>query len=925
MKTRKLLAVVCAMVFGMQSGYAADRWWDGGTTDIGTDGNGASAGTAGNWNTTLLNWDAGAAPHVAWTNANNDTAIFGGTAGTVTLTEGITVGGITFDTASSYTIAGSTLTLADGSIISVTPSVGYNSTEPVISSVLSGTNGFTKTGVGALRTSSTSSSLSGDIQIQQGTLYTRHEALGTGSIVFTGNSTLVKIYGADGSFPATMGVTVNPGVSATITGGSFYYNANFAGNLSGDTTTSLTVSPGGNVEFQFNNTANTFQGQLTISGGGTADNGGRGVFKSLADSSQKVRISNSLFRLANGGVAMNFANRQLEILDSARLDNDSATASVTMTFAKDLIATIGNNAKTLILSGVNTGTNTFAGKIANSATGTGAVSVQKDEAGKWILAGTNTYTGGTTISAGTLEIGGSGCLGSGTYVANISNAGTLIYNSSANQTFGGVISGAGSLIKDNSGTLSLTNANTYSGDTTVLAGTLSLGNGTANSRLSDAAKLAIAVGAVVNLNYSGSDTVWQLNLDGSRAAAGTWGATGSGASNIDNTHFTGSGVINNLGGAAYYWDGGTIDIAGDGNGASAGGNGTWNTTTLNWDVGVEPHVAWGNSSSDRAFLAGTLGTVTLGENVNIRDLTITANSSAYTIRSNTLNFATGGSITVNSSLGGNYATAATISSAITGSPSVVLNPAENTETDFLPAAGSMQLGAKTGAGLTALGGSTTGNTLASATGKIRVFGGEWTLLGNASGYQHFVDGGTFIVNGQLTSNSRELKISTNATLVAIGTIGSGNANGVNFNGNTEGASTGPGGTLKGTGTVNQSNLLNVRAEATIAPGYPTGTLTITNCDCTINGKLAITVNGNQVSTLAMHTTKTLTISNAKLDVNVTATPSTPVTIATYGVGKLTGTFLSNNMPNGWTIDYAANGGKAIVLTPPAAGTVILFR
>jgi len=84
---------------------------DGGTVDIVVDGNGLSGGTAGNWNTTLLNWDAGASPHVAWNNANNDTAVLGRTGvavGTVTLTAPITVGGELTFYATGFTLAAST-------------------------------------------------------------------------------------------------------------------------------------------------------------------------------------------------------------------------------------------------------------------------------------------------------------------------------------------------------------------------------------------------------------------------------------------------------------------------------------------------------------------------------------------------------------------------------------------------------------------------------------------------------------------------------------------------------------------------------------------------------------------------------------------------------------------------------------------------
>ena len=86
----------------------ATAYWDGGTADIGTDGDGASQGGTGTWNTTTLNWDEGASAHVSWDadDTDNDTAVFGGTAGTVTIDAGgVTAGVLQFDTA-NYVIAG---------------------------------------------------------------------------------------------------------------------------------------------------------------------------------------------------------------------------------------------------------------------------------------------------------------------------------------------------------------------------------------------------------------------------------------------------------------------------------------------------------------------------------------------------------------------------------------------------------------------------------------------------------------------------------------------------------------------------------------------------------------------------------------------------------------------------------------------------
>ena len=87
---------------------------------------------SGNWNTADTNWTG-----AAWTNGN--TAIFGGTAGTVTLGTGITVGGLTFDTA-GYTVAGNTLTFG------IAGNIAANA-DATISSILAG-NAITKTGTG---------------------------------------------------------------------------------------------------------------------------------------------------------------------------------------------------------------------------------------------------------------------------------------------------------------------------------------------------------------------------------------------------------------------------------------------------------------------------------------------------------------------------------------------------------------------------------------------------------------------------------------------------------------------------------------------------------------------------------------------------------------------------------------------------------
>ena len=139
-------------------------------------------------------------------------------------------------------------------------------------------------------------------------------------------------------------------------------------------------------------------------------------------------------------------------------------------------AALDLKAQTLTFDGP--GTNLISGIIQNS---TGSGMLVKNGTGTATLSGVNTYSGPTTIGAGTLTIGGSGSLGSGIYAANITNNATFYYSSTATQTNSGVISGSGNLIHAgiNNGALTLSGANTYTGFT--IAGnnnsTLGLPNG----------------------------------------------------------------------------------------------------------------------------------------------------------------------------------------------------------------------------------------------------------------------------------------------------------------------------------------------------------------------------------------------------------------------------------------------------------------
>lgn len=108
----------------------------------------------------------------------------------------------------------------------------------------------------------------------------------------------------------------------------------------------------------------------------------------------------------------------------------------------------------------------FSGAIS----GTGSVVHQ----GSSILTlnGSNTYTGGTTIDVGTLQIGSGATTGS--ILGDVVNNGVLAFNRSDDIAFDGLISGTGNLVQKGSGVLALTANNDFDGSTLIEDGTLAL-------------------------------------------------------------------------------------------------------------------------------------------------------------------------------------------------------------------------------------------------------------------------------------------------------------------------------------------------------------------------------------------------------------------------------------------------------------------
>lgn len=177
-------------------------FYDGGTTDIGTNGDGVAAAIAGNWNGTLLNWDQGAAVHLPWANDGSATAILatGGYTITVDAPGPLSIAGLKRlgTTASATLVSGGTLALEPGASLHEAH-VGTADQGLRIASKLTGSGGFTVTG----RTSSGTNfsrvtlvnplpgdnSISGPVMIAAGHLrLAASEQLGNASVVSANTS-----------------------------------------------------------------------------------------------------------------------------------------------------------------------------------------------------------------------------------------------------------------------------------------------------------------------------------------------------------------------------------------------------------------------------------------------------------------------------------------------------------------------------------------------------------------------------------------------------------------------------------------------------------------------------------------------------------------------------------------------------------------
>jgi fibronectin-binding autotransporter adhesin len=495
-------------------------------------------------------------------NNNSNTTYSGVLSGTGSLTK-IGAGVLTLSGANSYsgatTISGGTLKLGANNVIPDGASAGNitdNSTLDMggFSDTINGLSGsgtVDNSGVGAstltVGNNNATSAFGGTIQNTGGSLAVTK--IGTGVLTLSGNNTFsgvltvqagtlsvatVNNSGAAGPLGQSANAVVLGGASTIgtleYTGATASSTKPFAIGAAGDNSTlggviqidnsGATLSLSGQVN-QVNQGLLTKSGSGTLVLAGTQDNVGLGVIVKAGtlvlgktSTSGVHAIGGAGFTLAGGTVQLGgtggdqiYDNSVDITVNSGTFDfNGNSETIGGLTGTGGTILNNGGGASTMTV-GFNNDSPTYSGTITDHSTGTGTMAVAKVGTGTEILSGSNSYSGGTTISAGTLKLGNANALGTGGLnmnggtlnlnlysisVANLSgNSGTILANSGAfggtytltvgsdntSTTYGGIIanntdgfSETVALTKIGAGVLSLSGNNTYSGNTVIQSG-----------------------------------------------------------------------------------------------------------------------------------------------------------------------------------------------------------------------------------------------------------------------------------------------------------------------------------------------------------------------------------------------------------------------------------------------------------------------
>ncbi|MFI5333743.1 MAG: autotransporter domain-containing protein [Chlamydiales bacterium] len=406
--------------------------------------------------------------------------------------------------------------------------LGLNNGSSTFSGNITGSSGpLVLIGSGTLTLNGTASNdFAGDIQIaSNGTLQL---SMGGGAtavphnVVFTADNGTVSM-GAANQFSSTSALNF---AGTSLTTFNLNDNNQTIGSLSGTNTSTqiLTGTGVGGILTINTSGSSSYAGKISQNGGLTIQGTGTFIFAAglifhnsytgptriesgtLQAAAGNVLARGSPHTIAGGTLDFNGFNQQLStlIFNSGTLTQGGAL--LTLTSGTNALTMQGNNTisgtlhvtsssssgNDIVYDNTQAGTATISGSLNLQIVGRtfniphnnsnlvdmvvsggisesgGSVSVTKIGNGVLQFSGANTYTGGTTVSAGTLQGNTSSLPG------NITNNALLVFDQAVDGTYSSALTGTGSLTKQNSGNLSFSGNNSIGGSTTVSAGRLSV-------------------------------------------------------------------------------------------------------------------------------------------------------------------------------------------------------------------------------------------------------------------------------------------------------------------------------------------------------------------------------------------------------------------------------------------------------------------